>query len=182
MNQISVVKNTAFIALLAAVLCILAPLSVPTSAIPVSLASFAIYIIASCVKTKYSVIAVTVYILLGAFGLPVFSAFTGGFHRIAGITGGYIIGYIPCAFIIGLLINKYENKKFVFPLSMISGTVLCYFTGTLWYILQTKASVTAAIFSCVIPFIIGDIIKIAVASILSIPLRKRLKIFFIGKD
>ncbi len=182
MKQISAVKNLAFTALLAAVLCLLAPLSVPTGAIPVSLASFAIYVIASCVKTKYSVIAVAVYILLGAFGVPVFSAFTGGFHRIAGITGGYIIGYIPCVLIIGLLVNKYESKKFVYPLSMVLGTVLCYFTGTLWYILQTKTSVTAALFTCVIPFIIGDIIKIAVASILSIPLRKRLKIFFIGKE
>lgn len=182
MKQISAVKNTAFIALLSAILCLLAPLSIPAGAIPVSLASFAVFIIASCVKTKHSVIAVVIYILLGAFGLPVFSAFTGGFHRIVGITGGYIIGYIPCALITGLLVNKYENKKPVYPLSMALGTVSCYFTGTIWYILQTKSSITAALLTCVIPFIIGDIIKITVASILSIPLRRRLKIFFSRKD
>lgn len=182
MKQISAVKNTAFIALLSAILCLLAPLSIPAGAIPVSLASFAVFIIASCVKTKQSLIAVIIHILLGAFGLPVFSAFTGGFHRIAGITGGYIIGYIPCALIIGLLVNKYENKKIIYPLSMASGTVLCYFTGTLWYILQTKSTIAAALLTCVVPFIIGDIIKITVSSILSIPLRKRLKTFFSRKD
>ncbi len=182
MNQISAIKNTAFIALLSAFLCLLAPLSVPAGAIPVSLASFAIFVISSCAKTKQSVIAVAVYILLGAFGLPVFSAFTGGFHRIAGITGGFIIGYIPCALLTGLLVNKYENRKLIYPLSMALGALLCYFTGTLWYILQTKSSLVAALLACVVPFLIGDIIKIAVASIISIPLRKRLKKFFIGKD
>lgn len=178
MKQLSTVRNTAFVALLAAILCVLAPLSLPAGAIPVSLASFAIFIIAGCVKTKYSVIAVIVYILLGAFGLPVFSAFTGGFHRIAGITGGYIIGYIPCALIIGLLVNKYENKKFIYPLSMIAGTFACYFTGTIWYMLQTKAEIAAALLTCVVPFLLGDVLKITTASILSIPLRRRLKKFF----
>ncbi len=178
MKRLSTVKNMAFVAILAAVLCLLAPLSIPVSAIPVSLASFAVYIIAACVKTRHSVIAVIVYILLGAFGLPVFSGFTGGFHRIAGITGGYIIGYIPCALIVGLLVNKYENKKFIYPMSMILGTAACYLTGTVWYMLQTKSDLTVALLSCVVPFLLIDAVKIAVAGILSISLRKRLKIFF----
>lgn len=178
MKQISAVKNTAFIAVLAAILCLIAPLSLPAGAIPISLATFAVYLIASCVKTKHSVGAVIVYILLGAFGLPVFSAFTGGFHCIAGITGGYIIGYIPCALIIGLLIGKFENKKFAYPVSMILGTSACYLTGTAWYMLQTNSSLSAAMLTCVVPFLLGDAVKIAAASFLSIPLRKRLKIFF----
>lgn len=178
MKQLSTVRNTATVALLAAIICLLAPLSLPAGVIPVSLASFAIYITASCVKTKYSVGAVIVYILLGAFGLPVFSAFTGGFHRIAGITGGYIIGYIPCALIIGLLVGKYENQKFIYPMGMIAGTAICYLTGTVWYILQTKADITTALLTCVIPFLLGDVLKITAASIISIPLRRRLKKFF----
>lgn len=178
MKQLSSVKNMAFIAILAAILCLLAPLSIPVTAIPFSLASFAVYIIAACVKTRQSVIAVIVYILLGSFGLPVFSAFTGGFHRIAGITGGYIIGYIPCALIIGLLVNKYENKKFVYPAAMILGTAACYLTGTVWYMLQTRSALTAALMSCVVPFLLVDAVKIAVAGILSTPLHQRLKTFF----
>ena len=108
-------KKTALAAILAAILCVIAPISIPLGAIPVSLATFAVYIISCTVNKKYATVAVIIYILLGAAGLPVFSAFSGGFHRIAGVTGGYIIGYIPCAFITALLIEKRENKRLYIP-------------------------------------------------------------------
>ena len=172
MKQLSSVKNMAFIAILAAILCLLAPVSIPVTAIPVSLASFAVYIIAACVKTRQSVIAVIVYILLGAFGLPVFSAFTGGFHRIAGITGGYIIGYVPCALTVSLLTEKFGEKNYIYPLSMAIGTLECYLIGTLWYAVQADVAFTQALSVCVLPFVIGDIIKITAASALAITLKK----------
>lgn len=167
-------QKIALTGILAAVICILSPFSVPVGAIPVSLATFAIYIAASTVKTKSSVSAVIIYILLGAAGLPVFSSFQGGLHIITGVTGGYIIGYIPCALIIGLLINKYENKKFIYALSFVLGTVACYAVGTAWYMIQTNSSFTAAVSVCVLPFIIGDVIKISAATALGYVLRKRI--------
>lgn len=127
---------------------------------------------------KISVTAVCLYILLGAFGLPVFSGFAGGFQKLIGVTGGYIIGYIPCAVIIALLIGKFENKKFVYPLSMVLGVAVCYAAGTAWYVFQTKTAVAAAFATCVIPFIPADCIKIAAASLLGIILRKRFRVAF----
>ena len=172
-------KKTALAAILAAILCVLAPISIPLGAIPISLATFAVYIISCTVNKKYATVAVIIYILLGAAGLPVFSAFSGGFHRIAGVTGGYIIGYIPCAFIIALLTEKWESKKFIYPLSMIIGTAVCYVIGTIWYIYQTKIGVAEAITTCVLPFLIGDAIKIIAASAIGITLKKKLKRFVI---
>ena len=172
-------KKTALAAILAAILCVLAPISIPLGAIPVSLATFAVYIISCTVSKKYATVAVIIYILLGAAGLPVFSAFSGGFHRIAGVTGGYIIGYIPCAFIISSLTEKLENKKFIYPLSMIIGTAVCYAIGTIWYIYQTKTGVAEAITTCVLPFLFGDAIKIIAASCIGITLKKKLKRFVI---
>ena len=172
-------KNLANIAVSAAIICILAPFSFPLGAIPFSLATFAIYII-SCLSTcKISLSATIIYILLGAAGLPVFSGFVGGFQQIAGITGGYIIGYIPCAFIISLFVNRFENKKLIFPISMLTGTAVCYLFGTAWYSFQTKANFIAAFAICVLPFLVGDIIKIAVASVLGFTLRKKLSKFII---
>lgn len=170
-------QKIAIIGILAAILCVLSPLSLPAGAIPISLATFAIYIVACTVDFKISLSSVTIYILLGAVGLPVFSFFNGGFQAVAGITGGYIIGYIPCTLIIGLLINKFENKKIIYPLSMILGTVFCYLTGTIWYVIQTKTDFITALSVCVLPFLIGDAIKISAASVIGITLRKRLSRF-----
>ncbi len=171
------IKNIAFTAILAAVLCVIAPFSLPIGTIPISLATFAIYITACSADLKYSFGSVIIYILLGAAGLPVFSSFTGGFQSIAGLTGGYIIGYIPCVFIISSLVKKYENKKIVYPLSMVLGTAACYAVGTAWYILETAASISSAILVCVVPFLLGDAVKIFSASIVGFTLRKRLKRF-----
>ncbi len=160
--------------ILAAMICVLSPFSIPAGTIPVSLATFAIYITACTVKTKISVSAVIIYILLGAMGLPVFSSFQGGFHILTGVTGGYIIGYIPCTIIIGLLVNRFEDKKFIYAVSLVLGTVACYAIGTLWYMIQTNSNFVSAISVCILPFIIGDIIKISAASALGFVLRKRI--------
>lgn len=170
-------QRIALTGILAAIICLLAPLSIPTGAIPISLATFAIYIIACTVKAKNSVSAVIIYILLGAIGLPVFSSFRGGVHVIAGVTGGYIIGYIPCTIIISFLTEKFESKKWIYPASMVLGTLICYLIGTLWYMWQAKNGFTAALAVCVVPFIVGDIIKISAASAIGITLRKRLNRF-----
>lgn len=168
-------KNLAVTAITAAILCIFAPISLPVGAIPVSLATFAICLISAFTPYKQSVAAVIIYILLGAAGLPVFSGFIGGFQQIAGITGGFIIGYIPCSLITSILTEKFADKKYIYPLSMACGIAVCYIFGTIWYSLQTNTGITASIAVCIIPFIAGDIIKISAASVTGIILRKRLK-------
>ena len=168
-------RNLALTAITAAILCIFAPISLPVGAVPVSLSTFAICLISSFTPYKQSVAAVIIYIMLGTAGLPVFSGFIGGFQQISGITGGFIIGYIPCALITSSLIGKFSDKKFIYPLSMAIGVSVCYIFGTLWYSLQTNTGIAASVAVCVLPFIAGDIIKISAASVTGIILRKRLK-------
>ena len=167
-------KNLALTAVMAAVLCVLSPFSLPLGAIPVSLSTLAIFIISCISPPGRSVVAVTVYILIGATGIPVFSGFTGGFQQLAGITGGYIIGYIPCAFAVSFLTEKYKNKKLIYPFSMIIGILICYICGTAWYSLQTDTDFRTSLAVCVLPFVIGDTVKIAAASAMGILLKKRL--------
>ncbi len=173
------IKKTATVGILAAIICVIAPFSFPVGAIPISLATFAIYIISCTVNKKLSVAAVFIYILIGAVGLPVFSSFTGGLQCITGYTGGYIIGYIPCAFIIGLLTDKFETGRVIYPLSMIAGTAICYLFGTLWYMHRAECGFPEAVAVCVVPFLIGDIIKITAASCIGITLKNRIKKFTI---
>lgn len=168
-------KNLAITAITAAVLCVISPFSIPLGAIPLSLATLAICLISCISPPGRSVTAVIIYILLGAAGLPVFSGFVGGFQQIAGLTGGYIAGYIPCTFIISYLIGRFENSKIIYPISMALGIALCYLCGTAWYALQAGTDFVESLAVCVLPFIAGDIIKIVAASAIGIILRKNLK-------
>lgn len=171
------IRKTVIIAILAATICIFAPFSVPFGAIPLSLSTFAIYVVSSSVGMSHSLPAVAVYILIGAVGLPVFSSFTGGLQCITGYTGGFIIGYIPCALIIGLLTDRFESNKIIYPVSMAAGTLVCYLSGTFWYMHKAECGFLQAASVCVLPFIIGDIIKIAAASCIGLTLKQRLKKF-----
>lgn len=168
------VKNLTLRAILAAAICVIAPLSIPSGAIPVTLASLIIYVVSACTQVKFSVPAVTIYILLGCFGLPVFSGFTGGFQIVSGITGGYIISYVPCSAVISLLCGKFGNKKIIIPLSMILATLICYVCGTLWYAFQTDSTFLASVPVCVLPFVPGDILKITAATCICVALRPKL--------
>ena len=166
------VKEMAFTAVFAAVLCVVAPFSIGVP-VPLSFATLVIYIAAGSINWKYSATAVLLYIMIGAVGLPVFSNFRGGFQMIAGFTGGYIIGYIPLALATGLIPVVLRQKKlWAFILAMVIGTVLLYTVGTAWFMLQTGNSLLVSLALCVTPFLIGDAIKIVVASIIAPQLRK----------
>lgn len=173
------VKRIAFTAVLAAVICALSPWTIPIGPIPLSLASFGVYIAACIVDWKTGTISVFSYVVIGAIGLPVFSGGGGGFGKLAGPTGGYIIGYIFCALIIGVLVDIFGKRrvigKIIYPLSMIVGTVVLYAFGTFWYMWQTPVAFGAALLVCVVPFLIGDAVKIAISSVICPTLRKTLK-------
>ncbi len=169
------IKNLTVRAILAAVICVLAPIALPFGAIPLTAATFIIYTVSACMNISYSVPAVVLYVLIGCFGLPVFSGFSGGFQVISGATGGFIISYPLCAAIISLLCEKFSEKKAVYPLSMAAGTAVCYLFGTLWFSHLSSGSFSESARICVFPFILGDAVKIAAACAVCIPLRPKLR-------
>lgn len=173
------VRSMIFTAIMAALICIAAPFSVPIGLVPISLATFAVYLAGGLLGAKRGALAVVVYILIGAVGLPVFSGFAGGFAKLLGVTGGYIIGYVPCALLSGLLYDR-TRRVWTLPVGMVLGTLACYIFGTAWFLIATAdgaitgASVVSALMMCVVPFLPGDAIKIAAACALAMPLRARL--------
>jgi biotin transport system substrate-specific component len=163
-----------FTAIMAAVICVAAPFSVPTPwLVPITLATFAVYLAGALLGSKRAVIAVVVYILLGAVGLPVFSGFTGGFAKLLGVTGGYIIGYVPCALLTGIFSERF-NKLWALPVGMVLGTVACYAFGTAWYMIATGTELIPALMGCVLPFLAGDAVKIVVVTAVAFPIKARL--------
>ena len=160
-------------ALMAAVTCILAPLSIPIGPVPISFTNLAIYLSLYLLGWKRGTISYLIYLLLGLVGLPVFSGFTGGPAKLAGPTGGYIIGFIPMAIIAGIVIDKFTNRG-IQILGMIVGTAICYAFGTAWFCFQSGYTVGAALAVCVIPFIPADLCKMVIAMIIGPMVRKRL--------
>ena len=100
-------------AVLAAVICILSPITVPIGPIPVTLGLFAVMLTGVVLEAKKSLAAVLVFVLLGLCGLPVFSGAKGGFSVFAGPTGGYIWSYFLSAFLISKICNIKQNNSFL---------------------------------------------------------------------
>jgi len=167
------IREMVFTALFAAVLCVVAPFSLGVP-VPLSFATLVIYIAAGSLSWKCGVLSVVLYVMLGAVGLPVFSNFRGGFHMVAGLTGGYIIGYIPLALATGVITEMFEKKIWAHVFAMVIGTILLYTIGTAWFMLQSGNSLAVSLALCVTPFLIGDVLKIAVASVTAPKLRNAL--------
>lgn len=158
------------IALFAAFMCVIAPWTVPIGAVPISLGTFAVYLCAGTLGWKRGGAAVAVYLLLGLIGLPVFTGFSGGVQKLAGPTGGYLAAYIPLAVIAGAFCDKIK-KVWAYPLGMTLGTVVLYAFGTAWYCVMSGSEIVPALMACVVPFLAGDALKIACATVLSQRLR-----------
>lgn len=175
MSKTFSVQKMAIIALMTAVLCILAPISIPIfiSPVPVSLGVLAVYLTAYVLAPLDATISVIIFILLGTFGLPVFSGYSGGLSKLVGPTGGYIIGFLFTVYISSLFIHM--KKGIIYDvIGMITGLALCYILGTIWFSYQQGKGFIASLLLCVVPFLIGDAIKIIVAVILGTQINKRL--------
>ena len=167
-NSKFTIQQIAMIAVMTAVTCVLAPLSVPIGPVPISLTNLVIYFSLFILGTKKGTISYLIYLLIGLVGIPVFSGFTSGPGKLFGPTGGYLIGFIPLALIAGYFINHFHNKKALSFLGMILGTAVCYALGTTWLAIQ------AALMAGVVPFLPGDFIKMILALLIAPQIRKQL--------
>lgn len=169
---------TAFFAALTAV-C--SQIAIPIGPVPINLALFSVFTAAGLLGLAKGTISQVVYVLLGAVGVPVFAGFKGGIGALVGPTGGYIIGYIFAALVTSLIFwlfrNKFSSAKVVVRvlisvLAMVAGLFICYAFGTAWFLISSGVPFAKAMMACVIPFLPGDAVKIAVATLLTIRLKK----------
>ena len=169
-------KRMVEIALITAVICILAPFAIPipVSPVPISLTNLVIYIAVFILSWNDALFSYIIYLLLGIAGLPVFSGFTGGVGKLAGPTGGYLIGFIFLALISGLFVDKFPKNRILAVVGMIIGMAVTYIFGTEWLAIQLKMSFVAALSVGVIPYLAGDAAKIIIAIIVGPVLRSRL--------
>lgn len=180
-KKISVIKtiDMIYIALGAAILAVCAWISIPVGQIPVTLQTMGVCLIAGLFKTKRGLMSIVIYILIGIIGVPVFSGFKSGIGVLAGPTGGYIVGFIFTALIVGIFSEKFNAKIWALAVSMVLGIAVCYAFGSAWfyvYMLSKNAvSLSYILGLCVVPYIVPDLVKIAVACLLVNRLRKFVK-------
>lgn len=170
------ISSLTIIGLFAAIMCILGPLSliIPVSPVPISFTNLAICLTVIILGWKKGTISYLVYLMIGFVGVPVFSGFTAGPAKLLGPTGGYLIGFIFLSLIAGYFVDKFPGKVPMYIVGMFLGTLVLYGFGTSWLAYQASMNFEAALFAGVIPYIPGDIIKIAIAALVGPTIKNRL--------
>jgi biotin transport system substrate-specific component len=183
------VKKTArevcYIALFVGVMTVCSWFALFVGSVPVTFQTFGICLTAGLLGGKRGFIAVAAYIALGLCGVPVFAGFTGGIAKLATPTGGYILGFLFAAPIIGVASDRNrlsQTKKSGWRLAIfcIIGLLVCYVVGMAWFILfmvhtADGVSVSAAFLTCVGPYVPFDFLKIGVAVPLVLKVKKYIR-------
>lgn len=167
MNSKFRVVDLTYMAVGAALTAVCSWISIP-STVPFTLQTFAVFCVLSLLGGKRGTVSIIIYILLGAVGMPVFAGFTGGIGILLGTTGGYIIGFILMGLLFWLAEHFFGNALPVRIVSMLAGLLVCYAFGTGWflwvYARQSGAvGIGTALSWCVLPFILPDLAKMALA-------------------
>jgi len=164
------VLDLVYISIGAALIAICSWISIPT-AVPFTLQTFAVFFVLLSLGGERGTLATLVYVLLGAVGVPVFAGFSGGIGVLLGSTGGYIIGFLFTG-IIYIIFTKFVSKKIVVKIiALVLGLAVCYAFGTAWFMnVYTKTSGEVGLLTvlgwCVFPFIIPDLLKLALAVVI----------------
>jgi len=170
------VKDIAYIAVCAALLAVCSWISIPTT-VPFTLQTLGVFLTVGLLGGRRGTMAVLVYILLAAVGVPVLAGFTGGLGILLGNTGGYILGFLLSAVLMWVLELFLGRGLPVLAIGMVLGLLACYAFGTAWYMFlyaRTNGPVAlgTALGWCVAPFVVPDLLKIAAALLLSSRLRR----------
>ena len=168
-------KDIAKIALFVAILTISAYLTVPFL-IPFTMQTFAVFFACFMLGGLKASIAVAIYILLGAAGVPVFSGFKGGMGAILGPTGGYIVGFVVSTLLYAAVTATLGDKAWVKVFAAVMGLAFLYAFGSLWFAFGYSAggagSLGVILLKCVVPYIVPDLAKISLAYFVAYRVKK----------
>jgi biotin transport system substrate-specific component len=161
-------------ALFAAIIGVMAQITIPLPLVPITGQTLAIGLAATILGSRYGTLSVILYLIIGSAGVPVFAEFSGGVSKLIGPTGGYLVGFLPTAFLIGWFMEK---TAFNFKNAVIAnciGTLVTLAFGTAWLKIAAELSWSAALAGGFTPFIIVGIIKAVLASWIGVLVRNRL--------
>ena len=151
--------------------------SIPLQPVPVTLQTLFLYLAGSLLGGSLGALSQLIYLVLGVIGLPVFSGGKAGLGVFLGPTGGYLVGFVAGAYVTGKIVRWRENPGLVWVVfAMLAGTAAVYALGVLQLVVVGKLPVEKAAAVGVLPFLPGDALKIAAASVITLKVRDRIRI------
>ena len=169
-------KLMVYAAMMATLTAVGAYIAIPIGPVPIVLQNLFVMMAGLLLGGRWGLTSVGVYLLAGAIGLPVFAGGTGGIGKFVGPTGGYLLGFAAAAYVIGMISQRGKGSVAVDVFAMIVGTFIIYFFGVSWLKIVTGMSISKAVAVGMLPFLIGDVLKIAAA----IPIVKSLRPIIAG--
>lgn len=159
-------------------------ISIPVGPVPIVLQSFFVLLSALLLGSRIALSSIFVYLFLGALGLPVFAGGTGGIAHFFGPTGGYLLSYLPAVVVTGSIAHRNAKAEgasirpgFFQFFALIAGTLCIYLIGIPWLKLAAQMSWKAALGAGLLPFLIGDFLKIVVAFFIARAFSRRVEEF-----
>jgi biotin transport system substrate-specific component len=156
-------QMTVYAALMAALIAAGAFLSIPIGPVPIVLQNFFVLLAGLLLGPRWGTAAVGVYLLAGACGLPIFAGGLGGLGRIFGPTGGYLVGYLPATVVVGIVSRAFGKRTAGDLAALIAGSSIVYACGVPWLKLMTGLTWSKALAAGMLPFLVGDALKVAAA-------------------
>ncbi|MFR2130519.1 MAG: biotin transporter BioY [Enterococcus lactis] len=161
----------------AAIISVFSQMTIPFGLVPLTGQTFAIGLTATFLGRKLGLISVTVYLLLGLIGLPVFSGMTGGIAVLFGPTGGYLIGFLFQTWLTGWMIEKTDAHYLYAIFANLMGSLAALVCGTIWLKISGDLTFTTAFASGLLPFLLPEAIKAIGAAYIGVLMKKRLNRF-----
>ncbi len=168
MNQL---RMTAYASLLAALTAVGAYIAIPIGPVPIVLQNLFVYLTGLLLGSRWGMMGIAAYLLAGAVGLPVFAGGKGGIGHLLGPTGGYLLGFLPAVAIIGIVTEKTGGKILFGIAALTAATIVIYACGITWLSIVTGMTVIQSLLVGMVPFLIGDAVKIAAALFIARSLR-----------
>ena len=176
-NKSLTLRGMIYASLFGAVTAAGAYLIIPFPLVPITLQTLFLNLAAALLGGRLGALSQVVYILLGIIGLPVFAGGKGGIGVLIGPTGGYLIGFVVAAYVIGRLIEIKERAGFIWmACSMVVGLIIIYLLGVTQLSFVANLTLKKAITVGVLPFLIGDALKIILAILITLKIRDKIKL------
>ncbi len=161
------VRHIVLIALGAVVVALSAQVYIPMTPVPFTGQTLGVLVVGGALGFRRGVAALLLYLAIGAFGVPVYSEGRAGTEALFGVTGGYLIGFVAAAALVGRMAELGWDRRLGAGLAtMLSGSVLIYAVGVPWLKLWTGMAWSDAVAAGLTPFLLWDAAKLAIAGAL----------------
>jgi biotin transport system substrate-specific component len=171
LNSPASLRMMVYASLMAALTAAGAYIAIPIGPVPIVLQNLFVFLAGLLLGPRWGTASIGIYLLAGALGLPVFAGGTGGIGHFAGPTGGYLLGYLPAVYVIGLISCGSKKRVIIDIVAMVAGSLIVYALGLTWLKILTKMTLAKTLAVGMFPFIPGDVLKIAAA----VPIAKALR-------